>query len=145
MLGQGICTGSGTQPNKLAWSADMNPALEQSPISNAQVIAAAVFSHSGEFAPQAIDLRLPGRGFDVEFKRSYRSSRSGQIGTLGRGWACGLVRKIERQGDDGAATANSIHPPVSMQCSGRSTTNSSSACASDLSIGSLLRNPAAGW
>jgi YD repeat-containing protein len=100
MLGQGICTGSGTQPNKLAWSADMNPALEQSPISNAQVIAAAVFSHSGEFAPQAIDLRLPGRGFDVEFKRSYRSSRSGQIGTLGRGWACGLVRKIERQGDD---------------------------------------------
>src|SRR4051812_12011352 len=70
------------------------------PIRNAGLAAAAVYSHSGEFAPTYTDLRLPGRGIDFAVDRSYRSSLADVIGLFGRGWTSGLDRRFEAVGDD---------------------------------------------
>ena len=78
----------------------MKTIVQQAPIRNAQTVGASVYSHSGEFAPDYTDLRMIGRGHDLEFTRFYRSSLADQIGQLGRGWSCGLTEKIERDGDD---------------------------------------------
>ncbi|HMH50790.1 MAG TPA: DUF6531 domain-containing protein [Candidatus Acidoferrum sp.] len=74
--------------------------IQQAPIRGAQTIAASVYSHSGEFAPHYTDLRLPGRGLELHLTRFYRSSRADHLGELGRGWSCGLMKKLEREGDD---------------------------------------------
>jgi hypothetical protein len=50
--------------------------IQQAPVRNESLVGAAIDSHSGEFAPVAIDLRLPGRGVDFAFGRSYRSSHN---------------------------------------------------------------------
>jgi hypothetical protein len=70
------------------------------PIRNASLMAAAVYSHSGEFAPTYTDLRLPGRGIALVLDRSYRSSLAEAVGLLGRGWTSCLDRRIETVGDD---------------------------------------------
>ena len=70
-------------------------AFQPPPNRNASVIAVSVYSHSGEFAPTLTDLRLPGRGIDLLFNRSYRSSLAGTIGDLGRGWSTSVGRHIE--------------------------------------------------
>ena len=70
------------------------------PIRNASVLGASVFGHSGEFGPVATDLRLPGRGLDLELVRSYRSSLANRVGELGRGWSLSIAKRVERIGDD---------------------------------------------
>jgi len=70
------------------------------PIRNANLTAAAVYSHSGEFAPTYPDLRLPGRGIDLVLDRSYRSSLAEAVGLFGRGWTSSLDRRFEAVGDD---------------------------------------------
>jgi YD repeat-containing protein len=84
--------------------------MQQAPLRNASRIGASIYSHSGEFAPVAVDLRLPGRGVDFAFGRSYRSSHTDQIGDFGRGWMSSLAQRLERDGDtlvfhDGAGRA----------------------------------------
>ncbi|MGH9966948.1 MAG: DUF6531 domain-containing protein [Pyrinomonadaceae bacterium] len=74
--------------------------MQQSPIRNASFVAAAVYGHSGEFAPQYTDVRIPGRGLDLEIVRSYRSSLAGRSGEMGRGWSLGLCSRIEADGFD---------------------------------------------
>src|SRR5205823_14499779 len=74
--------------------------LQQAPVRNANTIGASVYSHTGEFAPSYTDLELPGRGLDLQFIRSYRSSLADHIGQLGRGWSSSIAKKIEREGDD---------------------------------------------
>src|SRR5439155_23042217 len=78
----------------------MKTNVQQVPMRNAQTIAIFVCSHSGEFAPHYTDLRLTGRGLDLDISRFYRSSRADHVGELGRGWSCGITKKIEREGDD---------------------------------------------
>jgi YD repeat-containing protein len=74
--------------------------MQQSPIRNASFVAAAVYGHSGEFAPQYTDVRIPGRGVDLEIVRSYRSSLAGRAREMGRGWSLGPCSRIEADGDD---------------------------------------------
>src|SRR6478609_2247718 len=78
----------------------MTPAMQQAPIHNAQIVAASVYSHSGEFAPEDTDLRLPGRGLALEVTRSYRSSLADRIGELGRGWSSSIAMKLVPDGND---------------------------------------------
>src|SRR4051794_29099253 len=70
------------------------------PVRNAALTAAAVYSHSGEFAPTYTDLRVPGRGIDLAIDRSYRSSATDVRGLFGRGWSSGLDRRVDAVGDD---------------------------------------------
>lgn len=70
------------------------------PIRNSSLAAAAVYSHSGEFAPTYTDLRLHGRGVNLTIERSYRSSFADVVGLFGRGWISGLDRRIGAVGDD---------------------------------------------
>ncbi|MEU9961256.1 DUF6531 domain-containing protein [Streptomyces sp. NPDC050982] len=74
-------------------------AVPEPPIRNVSLTAAAVYSHSGEFAPTYTDLRLPGRGIDFTVDRSYRSSLAGVIGLFGCGWTSGLDRRIQAADD----------------------------------------------
>jgi YD repeat-containing protein len=74
--------------------------MQPPPVRNASIVAASVFSHSGEFSAVSRDLRIPGRGLDLDFIRSYRSSLTNSIGVLGRGWSCNLARRMVRDGDD---------------------------------------------
>ena len=73
---------------------------QQPPIRNRSVVAAAVYGHSGEFAPAGTDLRLPGRGLDLVLVRTYRSSLADRAGELGRGWSASVARRVEADGDD---------------------------------------------
>jgi YD repeat-containing protein len=72
----------------------------QPPVRSRSVLAAHVLGHSGEFCPAVTDLRVPGRGLDLELVRSYRSSLVGRVAELGRGWSFSLARRIELVGDD---------------------------------------------
>jgi YD repeat-containing protein len=74
--------------------------MQQAPIRNASTIGVSVYSHSGEFAPVHIDMRLPGRGLNFQFIRSYRSALADQVGELGRGWSSNIAQRIEREGHD---------------------------------------------
>src|ERR1700682_3077900 len=74
--------------------------MQQPPIRNASIVAAFVFSHSGEFGAVSLDVRIPGRGPNLDLIRSYRSSLADSIGALGRGWSCNLARRVERDGND---------------------------------------------
>src|SRR5439155_22231549 len=74
--------------------------MQQPPVRNAKRIAYAVCSHSGEFAPRYTDLRLRGRGINLEVARFYRTALARQIGRFGRGWTCSLEKRIARQGED---------------------------------------------
>ncbi|MFN2406884.1 MAG: DUF6531 domain-containing protein [Pyrinomonadaceae bacterium] len=69
------------------------------PIRNASMLGAAVFGHSGEFGPARTDLSLPGRGLHLAFVRSYRSSLSGRVGELGRGWSASIAKRVEATED----------------------------------------------
>jgi YD repeat-containing protein len=69
--------------------------MRQPPTRNANQIGVSVYSHSGEFAPAVVDLRLPGRGIDLVFRRAYRSSLADAIAELGRGWNTNVARRIE--------------------------------------------------
>ena len=75
-------------------------ALVPPPIRNASVLGAFVYGHSGEFGPTTTDLRLPGRGLDLELVRSYRSSLADRVGELGRGWSLSLAKRVERVDGD---------------------------------------------
>ncbi len=44
-----------------------------------------IYLHSGEFVLDEVDLRIPGRGFDYEFRRTYKSQIQ-YIGPLGVNW-----------------------------------------------------------
>jgi len=70
--------------------------MQQPPIRNASIVAAFVFSHSGEFGAVSLDVRIPGSGHNLDLTRSYRSSLADSIGALGRGWSCNLARRVER-------------------------------------------------
>jgi len=48
-------------------------------------IGGTVYLHSGEFALEEVDLRIPGRGFDFEFRRKHES-QSIYSGPLGWNW-----------------------------------------------------------
>lgn len=90
-------------------------AFQPPPSRNASLIAVSVYSHSGEFAPQVTDLRLAGRGVDLVFTRSYRSSLAGTIADLGRGWATNFSRRIESAGEgfhyhDGTGAVHAFVP-----------------------------------
>src|SRR5689334_13907182 len=85
---------NGQKPWKAVWN------MQQATARNASVIAAFVYSHSGEFGTVSHDVRLPGRGLDLEFVRNYRSSLAGSIGELGRGWSCNLAKRLDRVGQD---------------------------------------------
>jgi YD repeat-containing protein len=74
--------------------------MQQPPIRNASIVAASVFSHSGEFGAVSLDVRVPGRGHNLDLIRSYRSSLAERIGALGRGWSCNLARRVERDGNN---------------------------------------------
>lgn len=74
--------------------------MQQPPIRNASIVAAFVFSHSGEFGAVSLDVRISGPGPSLDIIRSYRSSLAGSIGALGRGWSCNLARRIEQDGND---------------------------------------------
>ena len=83
----------------------------QPPTRNANLSGVSVYGHSGEFAPGVTDLRLPGRGIDLVFTRSYRSSLAGTIADLGRGWSTNVARHIESAGNgllyhDGTGSAH---------------------------------------
>src|SRR5436190_21257810 len=73
----------------------MRHAMRQPPIRNANLIGVSVCSHSGEFAPAAADLRLPGRGMDLVVTRAYRSSLAGAVGAFVRGWSTNICRRVE--------------------------------------------------
>src|SRR5690242_17688464 len=77
----------------------MQTRLQQAPVRNASVVAASVYSHSGDFSPQAVDLAFPGRGLSVAFTRKYRSALSQTIAPLGRGWTFTYAKSIEREND----------------------------------------------
>jgi YD repeat-containing protein len=70
------------------------------PLRNRSILGVFVHAHSGEFAPMATDLRLRGRGLDLELVRSYRSSLADRAGELGRGWSLNLAKRVERAKDD---------------------------------------------
>jgi YD repeat-containing protein len=74
--------------------------IVQPPIRNASLLGASVYGHGGEFGPTVTDLRLPGRGLDVEIIRSYRSSLSDRPGELGRGWSLNISKRVERSEGD---------------------------------------------
>jgi YD repeat-containing protein len=59
-----------------------------------------VYSHSGEFAPEVLDLDLAARGVSFQFLRKYRSARSRETGLLGRGWTFTYAKWLERDGED---------------------------------------------
>src|SRR4051812_1915344 len=78
----------------------MSNRTQQAPSRNANLVAASVYSHSGEFAPDYTDLRLPGRELHLEITRNYRSSLADQVGALGRGWSLSIAKKILATGND---------------------------------------------
>jgi YD repeat-containing protein len=72
--------------------------VQQAPVRNASVWGAQVYTHSGEFAPQVLDLDLPARGLSFYFLRVYRSALNQTMGPLGRGWTFSFARRFERDG-----------------------------------------------
>jgi uncharacterized protein DUF6531 len=74
--------------------------MQQPPVRNVSIVAAFVFSHSGEFGAGSLDVRIPGRGRNLDLIRSYRSSLAESIGALGRGWSCNLAGRVEQDGND---------------------------------------------
>ena len=74
--------------------------MQQPPVRNASIVAAFVFSHSGEFGAVSLDVRIAGHGPNLDLIRSYRSSLADSIGALGRGWSCNLARRVEHDGKD---------------------------------------------
>lgn len=52
-----------------------------------------VYLHNGEFVHHAVDLEIPGRGFNWRFVRSYRSGMSFN-GPMGHGWEFNYNRRI---------------------------------------------------
>ena len=74
--------------------------MQQPPVRSASIVAAFVFSHSGEFGAVSLDVRIPGHGPNFDLIRSYRSSLADSIGALGRGWSCNLARRVEQDGND---------------------------------------------
>ncbi|CAN7585600.1 DUF6531 domain-containing protein [Pararhizobium sp. LjRoot238] len=74
--------------------------LQPPPLRNESVVGAHVYSHSGEFSPEVLDLELPGRGLSFRFLRKYRSALAHQAGLLGRGWSFEYARRIEQAHDD---------------------------------------------
>jgi hypothetical protein len=74
--------------------------FQQAPIRYESVVAAQVYSHSGEFAPEVVDLAIPARGVSFQFTRKYRSGRSGEPGPLGRGWTFTYAKRPEQAAED---------------------------------------------
>ncbi|MES0096634.1 DUF6531 domain-containing protein [Mesorhizobium sp. M0019] len=72
----------------------------QSPMRNASVVGANVFSHSGEFSPAVVDFTLPGRGVSFLLARKYRSANSHAIGMFGRGWTFTHAKSLARVEND---------------------------------------------
>lgn len=52
-----------------------------------------ILMFNGEFVMDVVDLRIPGRGFDFEFKRTYRSQFN-HDGVLGHNWDFGYSRRL---------------------------------------------------
>jgi len=63
----------------------LNVPSPEIPIRNPECGGDPVYLHSGEFTYTCADLVIPGRGMDVELKRSYRSGRNFN-GPFGYGW-----------------------------------------------------------
>lgn len=78
----------------------MNDRQPHAPLRNPSWIGWRVRGHSGEFAPSFEDIVLPGRGLDLAFVRTYRSSRPGETGPLGRGWSLNLLKRLTAAGAD---------------------------------------------
>ncbi len=76
-------SGSGTDANQSNDSSDPNDKSSTHP--NSDLKGDPVLLFSGELLVETTDLRIPGRGFDFEFKRTYRS-RYESNGVLGHGW-----------------------------------------------------------
>jgi YD repeat-containing protein len=66
--------------NKQVWPNSIDPGLNQ-----LQVTGRGVKLHSDEFVRRDVDLRIPGRGFDWQFSRTYRSGIT-YNGPLGYNW-----------------------------------------------------------
>ena len=74
--------------------------MSPEPIRNANLEAASVLTHNGEFGPEARDIELPGRGdLAIELLRQYRSSRHNDLGEFGNGWFFNLAKRLEWDGD----------------------------------------------
>ena len=58
-----------------------------------------VYPFSGEFYLTAVDLRIPGRGFDFVWSRKYRS-KQGPTTAMGANWDFGYNIRLEASGDD---------------------------------------------
>jgi YD repeat-containing protein len=56
-----------------------------------------IYGGSGEFKYQVTDLRIPGRGLDFKWCRTYRS-RTGSATTMGNGWSHSYDIRIETNG-----------------------------------------------
>jgi hypothetical protein len=96
----------------------MSGAMQRPPIRNGSVIGVWVYSHSGEFAPAVTDLQLPGRGIDLAFRRTYRSSLAGRVSELGHGWTTSVARRVEAVEEtivyhDGTGTSHRFEPVAS--------------------------------
>src|SRR6202521_1105161 len=72
----------------------------QCPVGNESVCGFHVYSHSGEYSPQATDFRLPARGISFQFIRKYRSANRQLLGPMGRGWTFTYAKTLEKEGDD---------------------------------------------
>ena len=76
---------------------DISPAVRQEPRLNAPQgngdVAPGTLLHSGEMSTTEVDLRIPGRGFDFAFARTYRSQILG-AGPLGPGWDHGYRMRL---------------------------------------------------
>jgi YD repeat-containing protein len=68
------------------------------PLFNSSVEGYFVYTHSGEFAPQHMDVRVNSRGPSFQFLRRYRLKNKDKIGLLGRGWEFSYGAKIIREG-----------------------------------------------
>ncbi|MFQ5670973.1 MAG: RHS repeat-associated core domain-containing protein, partial [Acidobacteriota bacterium] len=92
--GSSDCDGTGGQPGAggvVLTTPPTDPLLtilkspDQEPFRNPDIGELGVVLSSGEFVYQTTDLRIPGRGFDFAFTRTYRSRNEIET-TLGRGW-----------------------------------------------------------
>jgi YD repeat-containing protein len=74
--------------------------FQQAPLRNESMAGDQVYSHSGEFSPQVVDVTIPGRGVSFQFIRKYSSSRHKEIDSLGHGWTFTYAKRLEREGKD---------------------------------------------
>ncbi|MBI3192017.1 MAG: hypothetical protein HYZ36_05070, partial [Pedosphaera parvula] len=84
-------------PNGAGWPSD-RPYIARHPTAKN---AGTVYLHSGEYHLEQVDLRIPGRGLDFEWRRTYRS-REGRLTNMGQGWDFSYNRRVELSGDDPA-------------------------------------------